>query len=387
MTAPTKGNRRQKAEESVQLRATISREKLTEALTRVAPAVARQATLPVLTNVLIEATERGLQFTATDLDLTIRTTIVADVEQVGALTLPLKRLLAIAKELPPAPVRLSTQGVAFGMIDCGRAHYKLLSQPVEHFPSAPAVAFEGESVSASELGSVVRRVSFAVSDEESRPILNGVLWQRSQDTTRLVATNGHRMAVIERKVDPTLGRNGEYIVPRKAIEQVARLFGDDEELAIGFSGSHLSLRSDFTTIVTRLIEGPYPNYRNVIPVSNSRVVIADRLALIHAVKRCMPVLSTQTYRLRVDLARSMVRVSGDTVDVGECSDEIAARIMGENLSFGVNASYLLELLNAIDTDEVKIQADAPERAIILEPEGEQADQKSLFLLMPLRLLD
>lgn len=387
MTAPTKGSGKKKTETpSVQLRVTISRETLIEGLARVSAAVAKNSTLPVLANVLIEAAEHGLQFTTTDLDLCIKTTVAADIEQEGATTLPLKRLLSIAKELPPAPVRLSA-GTAFAMLDCGRAHYKLLALPGEHFPSVPPMTFGGESVAASELASIVGRVSFAVSTEDSRPILNGVLWERTANATRLVATNGHRLALIERPAEPSLGKAGNYIVPRKAIDQVARLFAGEDQLAIGLNAGHLALRSDTTTVITRLIEGPYPNYNEVIPKSNTVSVIVDRLALIHSVKRCLPVASTSTYRLRVDFTGGMVHLSASSPDVGECSDEVAARNSGPSLTLGVNGDYLLDILAAIESDEVLIKASAPERAITLEPGTERSDERSLFLLMPLSLLD
>lgn len=387
MTAPTKGAKtKAKAEAVVQFHATLSREVLVEALTRVSAAVASKGTLPVLTNVLIEASDRGLQFTATDLDLSIKTTVAADIEQEGATTIPLKRLLAVAKELPPAPVRLSAVN-AFALLDCGRAHYKFLSLPVEHFPSIPNVVFGGESVPASELASIVGRVSFAVSAEESRPILNGVLWERTSTATRLVATNGHRLALVERPAEPSLGKAGSYIVPRKAIDQVPRLFASEDQLAIGLGSNHLALRSDTTTVLTRLIEGPYPNYNEVIPKSGTVTAIVDREAFIHSVKRILPVASKVTYRLRVDFARGMVCLSASTPDVGECSDEFAARLNGPDLSLGVNGDYLIEILSAIDSDEVRITADTPERAITFEPMMDRSDERSLFLLMPLRLLD
>lgn len=377
----------------VAMQLTISREKLIEALSAVTAAVPGKTTLPVLANILIEATPTGVTMTATDLDLTIQTTVVADVETPGAITIPAKRLLAIAKELPPAPVRISmTVGARTGLrflLDCGRAHYRLLGIPADEFPSLPTVEFAGESVQAGELSDVVRRVSFAASTEESRPILNGVLWSRTREAVRLVATNGHRLAFVERAIDPELGADGEYIVPTKSLAQIPRLFSSDDRLAIGVSesGNHIALRSDTTCVMTRLIAGPYPSYRSVIPSKSSRRVIVDRLALVSAVRRCMPVVSTATYRLAITLSGGTIKLSVTTPDVGEFTDEVAARIDGPELSFGVNAQYLLEVLGACGTDEVLISADTPERAVTFTPQGEPAGQSALFLVMPLRLVD
>jgi DNA polymerase-3 subunit beta len=375
------------------LRATISREKLLEAVSAVTAAVPGKATLPVLGNILIEASSAGLKMTATDLDLMIETTVAADVEAEGSITICAKRLMAITKELPPAPVRLSLETseehIPRLLLDCGRAHYRLLGIPAGEFPSPVEIQFSGESVKAGELSDIVRRVSFAASSEPSRPILNGVLWERRREFVRLVATNGHRLAFIERAIDPELGADGDYIVPVKALHQVVRLFSADDQLAIGISeaGNHLALRSDRATVTTRLIEGPYPNYSNVIPSEASRRVIVDRIALVSALRRCIPVASTQTRRTVVTISGGMVRLAVQEPDVGEFTDEVAARIDGPELSFGVSCEYMLEVLGACGGDEVLMSIDAPDKAITFIPQDEAKGTKSLFLVMPLRLLD
>ncbi len=378
------------------LQATVSREKLQEGLAMVAAAVPGKTTLPVLANVRIDATDRGLRFTASDLDLTIETEIVADVERSGSITAPAKKLLAIVKELSPAPVRLGTCDTLSAsqiLIDCGRAHYKLLGVPTDEFPSLVPIDFHGESLRAGELSEVIRRVSFAASTEQSRPILNGVLWQRKRTTTRLVATNGHRLAYVERTIDPELGAEGEYIVPPKALQQVAKLFPHDDRIAIGMSetGSHLAFRSDTTCVTTRIIEGPYPNYREVIPTTATYRALTDCAALMSALRRCLPIASTEAHRLVVTFDAGMIRLAVHTPDVGECTDEVPARIQAEGddapFTFGVNGQYLLELLSAVGTEQVMLQGTAPERAIVLRPQDEELNQSSLFLIMPLRLLD
>jgi DNA polymerase-3 subunit beta len=242
------------------------------------------------------------------------------------------------------------------------------------------------------LSEVIRRVSFAASREESRPILNGVLWQRGRTSTRLVATNGHRLAYVERTIDPELGADGDYIVPPKALEQVAKLFPHDDRIALGVSesGNHLAFRSDTTCVTTRVIEGPYPDYRQVIPTTKAYSVLVDTAALTSAVRRCIPVVSTQTYRLAVTFDAGLIQLAVTTPDVGDFNDEVAARIEtkeGIPITFGVNAAYLLDLLGVVGTETVMIEATTPESAIVLRPQDEQATQSSLFLIMPLRLLD
>lgn len=370
------------------LAATISREKLQEGLAAVTAAVPSKATLPVLGCVLIEASERGLRLTATDLDFTIETEIAADVEWSGSIHVAAKRLLAIAKELPPAPVRISVDDTEPKLLlDCGRSHYKLLGLPSEERVAVPRVEFNGESVRAGDLGQMVRRAAFAASREESRPILNGVLWQRRSDTVRLVATNGHRLALVERTTEPSLGGEGDYIIPPKALDQIARLFSEDDQLAIGLGDHHLALRSDRHCVTTRVIEGPYPNYRDVIPTEHAHAAIVDRTSLTSAVRRCIPVASTSTYRIGVTLGSGVVRLTTNTPDVGEFVDEVAARVEGTEFTFGINAQYLLDALAVIGTEEVLIETTKPENALVFRPQGEAADANSLFLIMPLRMLD
>lgn len=367
----------------------ISRERLQEGLAAVSGAVPTKTTLPILGNILLEATSSGsragLRFAATDLDLTIHADLPADVEGDGRVTVPAKRLQAIAKELPPAPVRLGIAKDAV-TIDCGRAHMRLHALPADEFPSFPDVRWTGGTVRGDDLHDLVKRTAFAVSTEESRPILNGILWSRLPGMMRLVATNGHRLAINERPITAGLGEAGEYIVPPKALAQVARVLVSDEELEVGFGENHLGLRSSTAQVVTRLIEGPYPEFEHVIPKDGKHTVIADRLALISGVRRVLPVASDTTHRLVITFEQGTIGLRAQTPDIGDGNDALGARIEGSPITFGMNAKYLLQTLEAIATDEVRIIGKSPERAFIFEPVGETSG-RSLYVVMPLRVLD
>jgi len=370
------------------MRFTISREKLQEGLTAVTATIPAKTTLPVLANILVETTERGIRLSGTDLDIAVSTEVAADVEATGAITIPAKKLSEIARELPPSPVKIAAAGEQRVTLDCGRSHFKILGLPKDEFPSFPAVRFnESWRIRSGELQKLISHTSFAVSTEESRPILNGVLWELRPEMMRMVATNGHRLAKMELPIKTAAAPSSDLIVPPKALEQVRRLFPEDEELEIARGENHLGFRSPFTSVFTRLIEGPYPPYDQVIPRDNNRIAVADRAALTSALRRMSVIASDQTHRIRLSFNSALVRFSVQTPDLGEATDELPIRFDGDPLDIGFNANYLLEILRYIPTEEVKLTFKAPERAATLEPEGWSDPASYLCLVMPLRLLD
>jgi DNA polymerase-3 subunit beta len=370
------------------MRFTISREKLQEGLAAVTPTTPPKTTLPVLANILVETTERGIRLSGTDLDIAVTTEVAADVENQGAITIPAKKLSEIAKELSPSPVRIATSGEQRITIDCGRSHFKLLGLPRDEFPNFPTVKFDSSwRIKSGDLQKLIQHTAFAVSNEESRPILNGVLWELRPDNMRMVATNGHRLAKMDVPINSAGAPSSDMIVPPKALDQIRRLFPQDEELEIARGDNHLGFRSPFTAVYTRLIEGPYPNYDQVIPRDNNRIAVADRQSLIGALRRMSVIASDQTHRIRLSFNSGLLRFSVQTPDLGEANDEMAVRYNGDPLDIGFNATYLLEILRYIPTDEVKLTFRAPERAATLEPEGWSEPGAYLCLVMPLRLLD
>lgn len=367
---------------------TISREKLQEGLSAVTASIPAKTTLPVLANILVETTDRGIRLSGTDLDIAVSTEVQAEIETSGAVTIPAKKLSEIARELPPSPVVITAVGEQRITLECGRSRFKLLGLPRDEFPNFPSVSFENSwRIKSGDLQKLISHTVFAVSLEESRPILNGVLWELKLDRMAMVATNGHRLAKMELGTESKVVSSEELIVPPKALEQVRRLFPAEEDLEIARGENHLGFRSPFTSVFTRLIEGPYPNYELVIPRDNDRVAIADKAALVSALKRMSVIASDQTHRIRLSFNTGMLKFSVQTPDLGEAQDELPIRYTGDQLDIGFNASYLLEILRYIPTDEVKMTFKAPERAATLEPEGWSDSAKYLCLVMPLRLVD
>jgi DNA polymerase III subunit beta len=368
---------------------TITRQNLHQGLHAVSASIPSKTTLPILSNILIEVRDGAVRMSGTDLDVGVRVRVAADVQEPGALTAPGKKLQEIARELPEEPVELATRGDQLEL-RCGRSHFKLNGLPAGDFPSLPGISFEsGWTASGKDLLSLIRHTAFAVSTEESRPVLNGVLWELRDREMRMVATNGHRLAKMTIPAGPSLETTAQLIVPPAALQQVQRLFGEEETIQVARGGNHLGFSSEGTEVYSRLIEGTYPNYEQVIPKDNDRFAIVLRKALESAVRRVAAVASDQTHRIRLRFAEGKVEFNVLTPDLGEAHDEIEVNYSGEPLTIGFNANYLLEVLRYVGTEEVKMGFKAPERAATVEPvvaEGE-SPMDYLCLVMPLRLVD
>jgi DNA polymerase-3 subunit beta len=366
---------------------TITRERLHEGLAAVAATVPTKTTLPVLANILIEATSDGVRLSGTDLDIAVSTVVPAEVDEDGAVTIPAKKLLEIVRELPSAAIRIASSGEQRISLECGRSRFKLLGIPREEFPNFPPVSFEDSwTVTSGDLQKLINHVSFAASTEESRPILNGVLWELQSDIMRMVATNGHRLAKMEVPVAGS-SSSADLIVPPKALEQVRRLFGPSDEVEIAKSDNHLGFRTGGTVVFTRLIEGPYPNYEQVIPKENDRACTVEKATLASALRRVGAVASDQTHRVRLQFSGGSLKLSVSTPDLGDALDEVSVTFDGDPLEIGFNATYLLEILKYMPTDEVRLTFKAPERAGTVEPVGWDDPASYLCLVMPLRLVD
>jgi DNA polymerase III subunit beta len=371
------------------MKLTITREQLQEGLVAVAASIPAKTTLPILSNILLEATKDGIRLSGTDLDIAVSTTVSASVDQEGAITLPARKLVEIVRELPSAAIRLTASGEQRVTIECGRSRFRLLGLPREEFPAFPSVKFEGGwRTSSKELQKLIGHGAFAASTEESRPILNGVLWELRPERMRMVATNGHRLARMDVPTSEAQGASqADLIVPPKALDQIRRLFDTDETVEIARSENHLGFRTSSTQIFTRLIEGPYPNYEQVIPRENDKAATADKAALTAALRRMSIVASDQTHRIRMAFANGSCKLSVQTPDLGEAQEELNVSYEGDPLEIGFNAAYLLEILKYIPTDEVRMTFKAPERAATCEPVGWDDPASYLALVMPLRLVD
>ena len=369
------------------MRFTITRQNLHNGLAAVSASIPSKTTLPVLSNILFQTDGDGVWMTGTDLDVAVRIRVPAGVGEPGNLTAPGRKLQEITRELPDEPVEVATRGDQIEL-RCGRSHFKLNGLPADEFPALPSVEFDGGcTIKGGDLHRLIHHTAFAVSTEESRPILNGVLWQLGNKKMRMVATNGHRLARMSVPVETSTVTSADFIVPSAALQQVQRLFRNEDDLAVARTGNHLGFRSGGTEVYTRLIEGSYPNYEQVIPKDNDRHAIVEKRALESAVRRMAVVASDQTHRIRLSFEDGRVHLNVLTPDLGEGHDELELQFEGEELEIGFNANYLLEVLRYMPTDEVKLTFKTPERAATLEPVTEDEAIDYLCLVMPLRLLD
>ena len=359
----------------------ITRQNLHTGLGAVSASIPTKTTLPVLSNVLIEADDDSVWISGTDLDVSLRVKVPAEVGQGGGITVPGRKLQEIARELPDEPVEMRMKGNQLEIV-CGNSRFKLNGLASEEFPSFPAVDFEeGWKISQASLRSLIQATSFAVSTEEGRPILNGVFWEIDESRMSMVATNGHRLAKMAVNLESRGTGTAAFIVPPAALHQVERLFDEDGELTVARAANHLGFRSDTREVFTRLIDGKYPNYEQVIPKDNDKLATVDKGALEAAVRR----IAVVAQKIRLAFETDALHLEATTPDLGEAHDELQLQYEGEGLQIAFNANYVLDALRHMPSGEVRMSFKTEERAATIQPTDAEPDY--LCLIMPLRLVD
>lgn len=363
---------------------------LAAAVDRVLNVVPQRTTMPVLGHLLLEASGSQLKLTATDLDLTISTTIGAEVGRDGSVTLPAKRFSEIVRQLDPESTVSVDVSKANALITAGRANFRILGMVSGEFPKVPSLGFKKGMATPSEtLKKAIQRTVFCVSRDETRRALTGVLWEVTGDSMSMVGTDGHRLARISLPVDLNVESRTEVIVPTKALNQVLRLTGDaeDEGVAVKLAPDHVIFRFGKTTLFTRLIEGPFPKYQDVIPKDNNKKVVVKRDAFVDALRRVSLLSDSLTHQVRISVKPDTLVLSARTQDIGEAQEEIEAQYGGDEMDLGYNAQYLAEILRNVETEEVLLSLSSPLAAGLVEPLEQGEDENYLCLLMPLRLVD
>ncbi|MDX1623423.1 MAG: DNA polymerase III subunit beta [Gemmatimonadota bacterium] len=368
------------------MRFTIGQSEFVDALGAVSNVVPARTPLPIIGNLLLAAEEDELSLSATDLDLSVTIRVAASVEGSGRVTLPARKLTDMIRALPASLVRVEGEGEHVD-VECESSRFRVHGLPADDFPSFPSLDFEeGWSVKAEVVDRLAAHTAFAASTEDTRPILNGVLWEVGEGEMRMVATNGHRLARYTVEAEVSGADSGvDLIVPPKALSQISRIFAPDDEVIVASDEKQIGIRGDRGVVFSRLIEGPYPNYEQVIPRDNDKRLRADKERFESALRRMAVMASDQTHRVRLSLNEDVLDFHVSTPDVGEGSDRMPVSYEGEPMEIGFNANYLLEVLRNIDTDEVEMTFKAPERAALLRPAGGENGTRYLCLVMPLRL--
>jgi DNA polymerase-3 subunit beta len=334
---------------------TLNRDAFLKGLQMVQNIVEPRQTLPILANVLMETDGDTVRLTATDLEVGARVAVPARVVGKGAITVSARKLAEIVKELPAADLSLRVQDNASVALKCGTASYKLVGMAPDDFP--PVVAAEKAAwlkVDAKTLREMLAQTSFAVSHDETRYALNGVLFALTGKEARLVATDGHRLAMARRTIG-NVGAATTGIVPRKAITEVMRVLGTGEEVEIALTENQFVLQMPNFLMTARLIEGQFPNYEAVIPKAHPGKLVISRAALSSALRRVAVMAEERNKPVKLVLAPAALRLSASSQDLGEAEETLDVDYGGAEVAIGFNSRYLLDAMGAVEKDQVILE--------------------------------
>ena len=360
----------------------VDRDALLRGLQMVHNIVEPRQTMPILANVLLEAEGEGLRLTGTDLEVGVRVSTPARVATAGAVTISARKLLDIIKELPSASLSLKVQENAWVALRCAGASYKLVGLPAEDFPPvAPSATASWITVDGKVLRAMVERTLFAVSHDESRYALNGVLFVFTESEMRLVATDGHRLALAARPLAAVKG-SLSGIVPRKAVQEIARIVGSGEDVEVAVGENQFMLRMPNVLLVARLIEGTFPNYEQVVPKSHPHHILVSRAEITSALRRVSVLSEERTKPVKFGLSPGLLKLSAYSPDFGEAEEQMEVQYAGEEMTIGFNSRYMLDALAAQESEQVMLDVkDAMSPGVVKSFE----DEGSLCVIMPMRI--
>lgn len=359
----------------------IERDSLFDGLSKTAPIAERKSPLPILSQVLIDARENRLQLTATDLEVGLQLTYECEVTESGTATVPPKRLFDFVRELPSGPITCE-------MIESGRLRVfsgvsviELAGMDPSDYPAWSSFdEVEQTPVKAADLLFMVDKTMFASSSDDARFNLNGILFEKNEEKTRLVATDGHRLALTDGEVNLPL--ESKVLVPKKSLVELRRVLENiNGEVALGFDKKNMVVGSDRFKMTLRLIDGDYPDYRKVLPESGRRELEASRQGLIQTLRRVAVLTSDRNRGISVTVSPGKMEFKASHPDLGTAQDEVHVEYDGEEFQMIINVSYLIEALGIIDTEKVSVEYSKEGAPIIIRP----VPPKNYFnLVMPMR---
>jgi DNA polymerase-3 subunit beta len=353
--------------------------------------VEKRSTIPILSNVLLKAADGRMQIAATDLDVTILTSCAAKVTTPGGVTIEAKRLFDVVRSLPDEDVRVQMQENNQMLIESGTAKFRLLGLPAEDYPTLPTVtATESYTIPLDELKTMVAKVRFAITHEETRFQLNGALLKVQQAKMEMVATDGHRMALINfpQGNGKKKGHELTILIPRKALEEILRLeAGEDGTVKFGVSENHLFFDAGDRRLLARMIDVNFPNYMEVIARDNDRHVMVDRERLLSTIRRISLVANERTRAVRFDFAPGKLTVSSTNPELGDARETVPIDYAGNPFFVGLNAAYVTDFLSAVDTPQVSLDLKDENSQCIGKPSTSSDDlpYEYLYVVMPMRL--
>jgi len=359
----------------------VTKEKILDGLQRVQNVVSTRTTLPILSNALVQATAEGLSLTTTDLDVGVRCTVEAEVAKPGATTLPARKLFTILKELPASEVEVEVDDKNAASFRSGNSYYKIMGLPEDEFPPFPKPgAAKALKLEQAALKEMLKKTAYAVSNDETRYVLNGVYMSFKGDKLTVVATDGRRLALVDHEVEVPKGSESDFILPTKAVGELQRLLGDKGEVTMAVGENQIIFTLQATTLVSKLIEGTYPNFRQVIPTEAKERVPIEREQLLAAVHRAAILASEKTQSVKLNFSKNTLTITAITPEVGEATETLAINYKGKEIAIAFNPQFLMDPLRNLDADEVFIELTDE-----LSPGVIKINEPFLYVLMPMRL--
>lgn len=341
----------------------INRDHFANGLSQVLNVVGSKATMPILSNVLIEAEKDQISLTTTNLDLGIRCKIKAEVKEAGSVTLPVKRLSNIVKELPNTDVTVDAAPNHQVKLSSGGSTFRIMGIGKEEFPPLPEFGDEKAfTLEQSELAAMLRSVSYAESQDETRYILNGVFFNFKDGKFSLVATDGRRLAMMSKEMDVPAESSGSIILPAKTVSELGRLLDKGEKVKINFNDRRCAFQiasnKDSTGLVdsiylySKVVEGNYPNYNQVIPKETHQRIKLEREMFLHCIHRAALVCSEKANQVKLKLTSNLLEITAQSPDFGEAHESMAVNYSGPDLQVAFNPAFLMDPLKALAKDEV-----------------------------------
>jgi len=359
----------------------VSKEKFLAGLQTVQNVVSTRTTLPILSNVLLQAEGDQVRLTTTDLDVGVSGGITAQIEKPGATTLPARRLATIVRELPAADIQIEVDSKNVASIRCGQSFFKILGLPEEEFPPLPK--FDDTrtfTIPQQALRDALKKTSYAISTDETRYVLNGILFSFKENKLTLVATDGRRLALVDLEVEFPRSQEVDIIVPTKAVTELGRLLGDEGDVRLSVGENQVSFQINDTLLASKLIEGNYPNYRQVIPGEAKERVTLERELFLNAVHRVSLLSSEKSNSVKLVFSKNNIEIAANTPDVGEARESLAVAYKGREFSIAFNPEFLQAPLRALSNDEVYL-----DMIDEMSPGVIKIQSPFLYVLMPMRI--
>ena len=370
---------------------TVTRQDLVKELTATQSVVERKTTIPILSNFLIEADGDRLNITATDLDQAIRTSAAVKVKKAGSCTIPARKLYDYIKLLPDGDISMKLMDNHWVQIRSGRSNTKMVGMARANYPQVPEFpSVTATSISSLALKTLINRTIFAISNEESRYTLNGALLVIKAESLAMVATDGHRLAYVEKPNEILEGISGEkrVLIPRKALQELQQLLSYTEAEKVEFADDEHTLffRVGHRTLSTRKLSGQFPNFEAVMPRDNTKFAVVSSSELSSAIQRVAQFADERSGAIRIRLESNELKISSSSTESGESEDTIDTPYSSDPIAVGFNSVYILDFLKALNNEgEVRLEFKDSQSAGQMRPEDPEAEYKYRYVLMPMRI--